>query len=89
MSVCGYFNKRGPGLKMPKSNGEPDGLGIRYRGRVLNGTISVDEAFVRDKETQELHAVQTSLQSGVRTCVSPEDYDPVLRYHTRTGKPRY
>jgi hypothetical protein len=89
MSVCGYFNKRGPGLKMPKTEGKPDALGIKYEGPVLNGSMSVDDAFAREKQVEQLHAVQTTLRTGVRTYGSTEQYDPVLRYHTRTGKAGY
>lgn len=87
--VCGYFNKRGPGLKMPKTEGKPHAPGIRYEGPVLNGSMSVDDAFAREKQARQLHAVQTTLRTGVRTYVSPEGCDRVLRYHTRTGKPQY
>jgi len=83
MSVCGYFNRRGPGLRMPKSNA----LGIRYQGQVLNGNSSVDEAFAGEKHAEGLHALETALRTGVNSYVTPEDYDPVLRFHTRTGKP--
>ncbi len=74
---------------MPKTDGNPDRLRIRYQGQVLNGNVSVDEAFAREKHSEDLHPVQTALQTGVKTYVSPEDYDPVLRYHTRTGTPHY
>jgi len=84
MSVCGYFNRRGPGLRMPKTNGEPDALGISHQGEVLSGNISVDEAFARQKHAEGLHALQTALRTGVNSYVTPEDYDPVLKYHTRT-----
>jgi len=84
MSVCGYFNRRGPGLRMPKTNGEPDALGISHQGEVLNGNSSVDEAFAGEKHAEGLHALETTLRTGVRSCVTPEEYDPVLRFHTRT-----
>jgi hypothetical protein len=67
---------------MPKTEGRPDALGIRYEGEVLNGSMSVNDAFAREKQAQQLHAVQTTLRTGVRTYVSPEDYEPLLLLHT-------
>jgi hypothetical protein len=90
MSVNAYFNKRGPGLRMPQTGAQPDPTtGITYHGDALQGLISIDEAFARQKHIQEIHTVQTALRTGAPCAVSVEAYDPVLRYHTRTGKPSY
>jgi len=83
MPVCGYFPRRGPGLRMPKSTGEADGLGIRYRGQVVNDNVGVDEAFVREKQAVQLHVVQTGLWTGV----SPQGirFSPLLPH--QDGEP--
>jgi hypothetical protein len=89
MSVLGYFKKRDSGLKMPDSEKQPDSLGIRYEGELLNGKITVDEALAREKAQQQLAAAQTQIRTGVGCVRGPEEYDPVLRYHLRVGKPYY
>jgi len=89
MSVLAYFKKRDSGLKMPDSDKQPDSLGIRYEGELLNGKITVDEAFAREKAKQQLHAIQTQIRTGVGCVRGPEEYDPVLRFHLGMEKPYY
>jgi len=89
MSVLGYFKKRDSGLKMPDSEKQPDSLGIRYEGELLNGKITLEDALAREKAEQQRHAIQTQIRTGVGCVRGPEEYDPVLRYHLRVGKPYY
>ena len=85
----GYFNKNVPPLRMPRTHGQPDESGIRYDGDVLTGKISVEEAHARDAR-QALQAQMNDRERHPAGCyTTPENYDPVLRYHLRMGNPYY
>lgn len=45
MSIMLYLMGKGRGLRMPKTNGQPDSMGIRWEGDVLNARRSVEEAL--------------------------------------------
>ena len=59
---------------MPRSDGGPYRLGIRYEHDVLTGKISVEEA-----------QAQLNDRAGhpANCYTSPQNYHPVLRYHLR------
>jgi len=71
MSISGYFNKNKAEVRMPKSDPyQPDGSGIRYVGRVLNGEFSVAEGLR-----------MSAMAARRRREGPPEEPDAVLRAH--------
>lgn len=75
MSVTAYFTKNKPELKMPKSDTEPDSLGIRYEGPVLSGRVGVQHQL----QNHAANSPQTSAQiralaPGGLTCLPPSAY---------------
>jgi hypothetical protein len=64
---------------MPKRlPGSADQCGIRYEGAVLNGQLSVQEAFSLEAKRLALHYSQ---QVGVGDPYADPNLDPVLRFH--------
>lgn len=62
---------------MPKREpGSPDDCGIRYDGSVLNGQLSVQDAF-------SLEARQLLAQPSQKGPYAGPYLDPVLRFHLR------
>jgi hypothetical protein len=88
---CSHFIKNTPPLQMPRTGGKPDSAGARYEGAVLNGEISVQEAHYRDAvEVTRAQLAEKHRRGDFANCyVAPENYDPVLCYHLRVGKPYY
>ena len=76
---------------MPRSDGGPDSLGARYEGDVLTGKISVEEAHARAAgEVAQAQVADKHRRGDHSNCyTTPENYDPVLRYHLGMGKPYY
>jgi len=87
----GHFIKNVPPLRMPRTDGKPDSMGARYEGAVLNGKVSVQEAHAKDAiEVARAQLAEKLRRGDLSNChVAPENYDPVLCYHLRVGKPYY
>ena len=75
MSIAGYFARRSAELRMPKT---VDSLNISFEGSVLTGRKSVEEA-----QRAEAIAACNTTQEAYKNS---EDYDPVLRSHTRLSE---
>jgi len=73
MSISCYFVPRSAESRMPKT---ADSLNISFEGSVLTGQKSVQEA----QRDEAIAACNTVLESYQKI----EDYDPVLRSHTRS-----
>ena len=82
MSIYGYFSKRNNELRMTRTDGQPDSVGIRYEGRVLTGQTSLELEFDR-KAFEALNMIRQDSP----VCVRPLDYDPVLRNHLHSPIP--
>ena len=76
MPILGYFSKRDDRkLTMPRAaEGVPGASGFAFRGDVLTGKLSVQEA-----SAHEAARLSQTMPRGVR--VAAEDYDPVLKFH--------
>ena len=76
MPVLGYFSKRDDRkLTMPPADeGVPDASGFAFRGDILTGKRSVQEASAHEAARRS-----QTMPRGVR--VAAEDYDPVLKFH--------
>lgn len=73
-------------LRMPRTEGRPDDLGIRYEGPVLNGETSV-EFYQRQVAEQALmftNGTRSLSMESVRVG-NPDDWMPSRR-RRRTGK---
>ena len=75
MSISGYFAWRSAELRMPKT---VDSLNIRFEGSVLTGWKSVEE----ERRGEAIAAYNATRE----TYKNFEDYDPVLRSHTRSSE---
>jgi hypothetical protein len=49
MCITSYLPGKNPALRMPKPPDGVDPIGIKWHGNVLQGKLSVNEAFALDK----------------------------------------
>ena len=82
MACLGYFSKNKSQLKIPRTSGHRDNLGASWKGRVLTGEQSVEEALAGDDAQVRLTPHHLEQQ---RRCGRPtEQLDPVLQSHLDT-----
>lgn len=77
MSVMGYFARLKAELRMPKGE---DSRGIRFRGPVLSGQMSLELAQLLEA-AKERQRRPVCAEKGEEWYARPDDYDPVLRAH--------
>jgi hypothetical protein len=67
---------------MPRTDGQPDSIGVRYEGNVVTGRTSLQLAFDR-----KAHEALNMMHQEPPVCTRPLDYDPVLRNHLHSATP--
>jgi hypothetical protein len=79
--LTAYIERNVPGLKMPRTEGERDQAGIRFKGEIGSGRTSTRDAFIMEGKRL--------FQSGYRPWGERRDVpaDPVLRFHRRLDEP--
>jgi len=79
--LTAYIERNVPGLKMPRTEGERDQAGIRFKGEIGSGRTSTRDAFIMEGKRL--------FQSGYRPWGTRGDayQDPVLRFHRRLDEP--
>ena len=75
MSIAAYLGKNTRELRMPRSDGRPDELGIRFQGRALSGELTVQMA-------QRLRDMGICRAQSLEARRAYDDLDPVLKAHT-------
>ena len=82
MACLGYFCKYKQDLTMPRTHGQPDRLGVRWKGQVTTGEVDFRRALTESDQAARLtirHLAHDRRQGG-RT----EPLDSVLQSHTAT-----